>query len=521
MTGPIERRQQGERRHVDEQVEQHLLARGVRAEAEEQRPGERDGDERVGDARQRRRHGEAVERRRPHHPRRYPSPHRVDQGRHDPMLPHPRAARRRRRRRRRRHRRGPSTGSTGSAPPSWNVASGVGLDRASSRVDVGAAAAGATVRSRRRPPSTTRHGAGSTHAVDEERVERVRRPRRRRSAGRSVLARGSRARRAWTRSRASHVPTKRTRSAAVGSAGSGSPGRSTRAVPSSARNRRSSTAAERRGLDVADGRPRPRGDLLRRGRSEARQVAPHEVVEGFVLAERRAPDRSTSRRRRSGRPAGVPTCPTAAPARGRRTARRRPPGPGRRRPPAPVATARRPRASASRTRSAAASISGALAVRRARRSHAPPPSAAHRPAQRPVVRRRQTRWMVARSSVPWTTRRAWRSSVRPVPVEVGETGPAPDVHRRRVLGLQAADGVQHGRQGIVRPLGQALPGDDGSAQVDGRELAVGVASGVGRHVGNVAARRISGPPSRSCPAIDTGRADPGSRLDRSRHADVP
>ena len=47
---PDQRSQQGERHHVDDEVQQHLLARRLRAEAEEQRTGEGHGNQRVGGA---------------------------------------------------------------------------------------------------------------------------------------------------------------------------------------------------------------------------------------------------------------------------------------------------------------------------------------------------------------------------------------------------------------------------------------------------------------------------------------
>src|SRR4051794_25849038 len=46
--GPDHRRDHGERGHRDEQVDRHPTARGVGVDGEEQRAGERDGDERVG-----------------------------------------------------------------------------------------------------------------------------------------------------------------------------------------------------------------------------------------------------------------------------------------------------------------------------------------------------------------------------------------------------------------------------------------------------------------------------------------
>ena len=80
-----QRRQEGERRHVDDEVQQHLLAGGVRAQAEEQRPGEGDGHERVGGAGQRLGLGEAVEPRSPDDTRRQPPAQPIEH--HHPMLP--------------------------------------------------------------------------------------------------------------------------------------------------------------------------------------------------------------------------------------------------------------------------------------------------------------------------------------------------------------------------------------------------------------------------------------------------
>ena len=50
--GADQRRQHRKRRHRDQEVEQHLLARGVRADVEEQRPGQADRHERVAGCRE-------------------------------------------------------------------------------------------------------------------------------------------------------------------------------------------------------------------------------------------------------------------------------------------------------------------------------------------------------------------------------------------------------------------------------------------------------------------------------------
>jgi hypothetical protein len=60
-----------------------------------------------------------------------------------------------------------------------------------------------------------------------------------------------------------------------------------------------------------------------------------------------------------------------------------------------------------------------------------------------------------RMSVAWTMLLLQRAGQR-VAVELGHPRPQPDVHRRRVLRLQPADGVQRRRDRAARRLEQPL-----------------------------------------------------------------
>ena len=174
------------------------------------------------------------------------------------------------------------------------------------------------------------------------------------------------------------------------------------------------------------GRRRPRGDLLGRGRSEAQQGSAARGGRGRRPRRGRVPDRSTSGRAGcSGRPAGVPHAPDG----GKRTRSMNSPTPAAAARGSVMASSSCPpcsspaSASALCNRSVAASTPVALAVRPAR-SHHRRRGRSHRSGQRPVVRRGDQ--VDGRPQ-----QRALDDAVavevlrQPVPVEVGETGPAP------------------------------------------------------------------------------------------------
>ena len=190
---------------------------------------------------------------------------------------------------------------------------------------------------------------------------------------------------------------------------------------------------ERRQREAGEAR-----DVLARRRPEARRGS---GARGARPRRRgaAAAARSSPRRARRGRRGAAPTCPTAARARGRPTARRRARGPCR--------------------RSASSSLRSIVP---APSSRSPEPCAPRRPSPRAVgsprracshdVRRasrmasangqksaRETRWIVTRMSVAWTTLRSSSARVSAARSKPSQPRPQPDVHRRRVLRLDPAD----------------------------------------------------------------------------------
>ncbi len=271
-------------------------------------------------------------------------------------------------------------------------------------------------------------------------------------------------RRAWTSSVASQVGRNRG-GAGVSASGSGARGRSSSSLPSSSRNRRSSSRSSggRHVLHVEAG---PVGDLGRACGPEPAQVAADDEVAGVRLPDVLRADPVLGR--------GVQIGSAALPRPGRRHAHEVDEETDTARPLAEQLLDLLPAERTLGERPPELPCSGLQRARVGDPVHAEPPRAprlADRHGERPVVglrhevdRGAEQRRLDDRAPLESTRQRR--------PLEPVQPAPEADVHRRRVLRLDAADPLERSWDRRPTALEQQLPREQGSVQLKLREDAL-------------------------------------------------